>query len=38
MLSLPLWGVLVLGVLVLEAWLGMAWEAAARHKHRTENA
>ena len=36
--SLPLWGVLVLGVLVAEAWLGMAWEAAARHKHRAENA
>ena len=28
-LGLPLWGVLVCGVLVLEAWLGMAWEAAA---------
>ena len=27
--GLPLWGVLVCGVLVLEAWLGMAWEAAA---------
>ena len=33
-LGLPLWGVLVCGVLVLEAWLGMAWEAAGRHKRR----
>jgi len=32
--SLPLWGVLVCGVLVLEAWLGMAWEAAARRRER----
>jgi hypothetical protein len=31
-LGLPLWGVLVCGVLVLEAWLGMAWEAAERRK------
>ena len=30
-LSLPLWGLLVCGVLVLEAWLGMAWEAAKGH-------
>jgi len=28
-LGLPLWGVLVFGALVLEAWLGMAREAAA---------
>src|SRR3712207_4378146 len=27
-LSLPLWGVLVCGVLVVGAWLGMPWEAA----------
>ena len=31
-LGLPLWGVLVCGVLVLEAWLGMAWEGAERRK------
>ena len=37
-LGLPLWGVLVFGVLVLEAWLGMAWEAAERHKGRAEKA
>ncbi len=37
-LSLPLWGLLVCGVLVLEAWLGMAWEAAGRHKQRAEEA
>ena len=37
-LGLPLWGVLVCGVLVLEAWLGMAWEAAERHKGRAEKA
>ena len=37
-LSLPLWGLLVCGVLVLEAWLGMAWEAAGRHKHRAGKA
>ena len=35
-LSLPRWGLLVFGVLVVEAWLGMAWEAAERHKHRAE--
>ncbi len=35
-LGLPLWGVLVLGVLVLEGWLGMAWEAAARREQRAE--
>ena len=37
-LGLPLWGVLVCGVLVPEAWLGMAWEAvvARRTKHRAE--
>src|SRR5215218_7623480 len=33
-LSLPLWGFLVCGVLVVEGWLGMTWEAAARHEHR----
>ncbi len=27
-LSLPLWGLLVCGVLVVEAWLELAWEAA----------
>lgn len=37
-LSLPLWGLLVFGVLVVEAWLGMAWEAAQRHKQRAEEA
>ena len=37
-LSLPLWGLLVCGVLVLEAWLGMAWEAARRHERRAEEA
>ena len=37
-LSLPLWGVLVLGVLVAEALLGMAWEAARGHKQRAEEA
>ena len=37
-LSLPLWGLLVCGVLVVEAWLGMAWEAAQRHKRRAEEA
>ncbi len=37
-LGLPLWGLLVCGVLVLEAWLGMAWEAAGRHKQRAEEA
>jgi hypothetical protein len=31
-LGLPLWGFLVCGVLVVEAWLGMAWEAAERRK------
>ncbi len=35
-LGLPLWGVLVCGVLVLEAWLGMAWEAAERLKRQSE--
>ena len=33
-LGLPLWGLLVCGVLVLEAWLGMAWEAAAKRRER----
>jgi hypothetical protein len=33
-LGLPLWGVLIFGVLVLEAWLGMAWEAAAGRRKR----
>ena len=37
-LGLPLWGVLVCGVLVLEAWLGMVWEAAGRYRHHAENA
>ena len=37
-LGVPLWGVLVCGVLVLEAWLEMAWEAAERHKRRAEEA
>ncbi len=27
-LSLPIWGILVCSVLVVEAWLEMAWEAA----------
>ncbi len=37
-LGVPLWGVLVCGVLVLEAWLGMAWEAAAgRREHGAEH-
>ncbi len=31
-LGLPLWGLLVCGVLMLEAWLGMAWEEAERRK------
>jgi hypothetical protein len=37
-LGLPLWGLLVCGVLVLEAWLGMAWEAARRRERRAEEA
>jgi hypothetical protein len=37
-LSLPLWGVLISGVLVVEAWLEMAWAAAGRHKHEVEKA
>ena len=37
-LSLPLWGLLVCGVLVAEAWLGMAWEAAQRHRRQAEGA
>jgi hypothetical protein len=37
-LGLPLWGVLVCGVLVLEAWFGMAWEAAERYRHHAEKA
>ncbi len=37
-LSLPLWGLLVCGVLVVEAWLGMAWEAAERDRGRAEKA
>jgi hypothetical protein len=36
-LSVPLWGLLVCGVLVVEAWLGMAWEAAQRQKHGSDN-
>ena len=36
-LSLPLWGLLVCGVLVVEAWLGMAWEATRRHKRGSDN-
>ena len=36
--GLPLWGVLVLGVLVLEAWLGMAWEAGAGRRARRAGA
>ena len=37
-LSLPLWGVLVCGVLVLEAWLGMAWEAAGARGRQEQKA
>ena len=37
-LGLPLWGVLVCGVLVLEAWLGLVWEAAERYRHHAEKA
>ena len=37
-LGLPLWGLLVFGVLVVEAWLGMAWEAVRDHKQRAEEA
>jgi hypothetical protein len=37
-LGLPLWGVLVCGVLVLEAWLGMVWEAGERYRHHAEEA
>ena len=37
-LGLPLWGVLVCGVLVLEAWLGLVWEASGRHRHHAERA
>ena len=37
-LGLPLWGVLVCGVLVLEAWLGLVWEASERYRHRAEKA
>lgn len=33
-LGLPLWGVLVCSVLLLEAWLEMAWEAAERRKRQ----
>ena len=36
--GLPLWGALVCGVLVLEAWLGMAWAAVGRHPHHAEKA
>ncbi len=37
-LGLPLWGFLVCGVLVLEALLGMAWEAARRRERLAEEA
>jgi hypothetical protein len=37
-LGLPLWGVLVCAVLVLEAWLEMVWEAAERYRHHAEEA
>ena len=40
-LSLPLWGILACGVLVVEAWLGMAWEAAGgqgRHERKARPA
>jgi hypothetical protein len=37
-LSMPLWGVLVCGVLVVEAWLGMAREAARSRWERGEKA
>ncbi len=36
-LGLPLWGLLVCGVLVAEAWLGMAWDATQRHRHGSDN-
>ena len=37
-LSLPLWGILACGVLVVEAWLEMAWEAvdARRQQERQD--
>ena len=33
-LSLPLWGILACGVLVVEAWLEMAWEAVDAHRRQ----
>jgi len=37
-LSLPLWGTLVCGALVVEAWLEMAWEAAKGREQQAEKA
>ncbi len=37
-LSFPLWGLLVCRVLVVEAWLGMAWEAAKGHEQQERKA
>ena len=37
-LSLPLWGILVCGVLVVEALLETAWEAAKGHGQQAEEA
>ena len=37
-LGLPLWGLLVCGVIVLEAWLGMAWEAAGARRRQERKA
>ena len=35
-LSLPLWGILVCSVLVVEAWLEMAWEAADARRRQEQ--
>jgi hypothetical protein len=35
-LSLPLWGILVCSVLVVEAWLEMAWEAANARRQQEQ--
>lgn len=36
-LSLPLWGILVCGALVIEAWIEMAWRAAGGTSRRRGN-
>lgn len=36
-LSLPLWGILVCGALIIEAWIEMAWKAAGGTSRRRGN-